>query len=95
VGEASNGEEAIILAHEMRPDVLVMDISLPGISGIEATRQLIRETPETRIIAFSMHEQRDVAEALQDAGAVGFVSKSEPSEHLIRAIHDWGARKGA
>lgn len=94
VGEAANGEEAIVLAHERHPDVLVMDLSLPGISGIEATRQLTREAPETRIIAFSIHAEQEVSEALQDAGASAFVSKAQAPEHLIRTIREVGG-KGA
>lgn len=86
VGEASDGAMAVEMAAAMRPDVVVMDITMPRLSGIEATRRITRELPGVRVIGLSMHSEADMAAALREAGAVGYLTKGGPSEALIEAI---------
>ena len=86
VGQAADGEMAIRLARELQPDVVSMDITMPRMNGIEATRQIKAEFPNMRIVGLSMHESSDMARAMQQAGAADYVSKDAPSEELLRAI---------
>jgi CheY-like chemotaxis protein len=86
VGEAANGREAINLAGELRPDVVIMDVSMPLMSGDEATRQIKTFLPGTRVIALSMYDEADKIERMQRAGAEGYVLKTAPSEELLAAI---------
>ncbi|MCE5278516.1 MAG: response regulator [Planctomycetaceae bacterium] len=86
IGEASDGESAVSLVRELGPDVVLMDVSMPGMNGIEAARILHAELPAVRIIGLSMFEQDEQAQAMLDAGASDYLTKSGPSEHLIAAI---------
>lgn len=87
ISEAANGLEAIHLARELTPDVIVMDMTMPEANGIEATRQILKENPSIRIIILSMvMDQSCVAEALK-AGAMGYVLKDCASDELVVAIH--------
>lgn len=86
IGEASDGEAAIRLAREIRPDVILMDVSMPRMNGIEATRAIHRDMPEARIIGLSMFDEADRAETMREAGAVTYLSKTAPSEVLIGAV---------
>ncbi len=86
VGEAANGREAVNLADQLRPDVVIMDVSMPVMSGDEATRQIKKDWPQTRIIALSMWDESDVREKMYRAGAESYVLKTAPSEELIAAI---------
>jgi signal transduction histidine kinase/AmiR/NasT family two-component response regulator len=86
VGEASDGESAITVIREIEPDVVLMDISMPRTNGVQATRIIHSELPEVRVIGLSMFEEDEQAAAMREAGAVGFVTKSGPSEVLISAI---------
>ena len=88
VGEASNGEEAVQLAVQFQPDVILMDISMPKINGIEATRLIHAKLPRTRIIGLSMSDADDQAAAMLQAGAAAYLSKTCDTETLIAAIHD-------
>jgi DNA-binding NarL/FixJ family response regulator len=86
VGEAATGEEALRTAKALKPDIVLMDISLPDQSGIDVTRQLRILFPDTRIIILSMHSKADlIAEAFR-AGATGYVTKESASERLIQAM---------
>jgi PAS domain S-box-containing protein len=87
VGEAANGAEAIELARLLLPDVVVMDVSMPKMNGIDATRWLTTNLPRVRVIGLSMHEDEPVALAMREAGAVAFVTKDGPSAALMAAIH--------
>lgn len=86
VGEASNGTEAIHKARETNPDVVLMDISLPGLNGIEATRALQKEIPRAKVLALTMHDNREYILEIIRAGAKGYVLKDTTPSELIRAI---------
>ncbi len=86
VGEAANGREAVDLASRLKPDVIIMDVSMPLIEGDEATRQIKAYLPRTRVIAISMYDQAEKREAMSRAGAERYVLKTAPSEELLAAI---------
>ena len=86
VGEASDGREAVRLAKALRPDVIVMDVAMPGLNGVDATRHITLDRPETRILALSMHPGRRVVTNMLRAGASGYLLKTCALEELIRAV---------
>jgi CheY-like chemotaxis protein len=87
IGEAQDGWQALELAKRLVPDIVLMDISIPGLNGIEATRIICAELPDTRVIGLSMlYEEGERSEAIRAAGAVGYVSKSAPSGDLLAAL---------
>ena len=86
VAEAADGKEAILKAIETKPDVAVIDYSLPLINGIEVTRQLRARLPSTEVLIFTMHDNEMVVEELLRAGARGYLLKSDAKNHLIGAI---------
>ncbi|MBE0537728.1 MAG: PAS domain S-box protein [Phycisphaerae bacterium] len=88
VGEAGNGEEAIEKARLLRPDVILMDFSMPRMDGVEATRVIHADLPDIRIIGLSMYEEADRAKAMLDAGAAGYVTKSAELRDLLGAIRE-------
>jgi two-component system CheB/CheR fusion protein len=88
--EASNGEEAVEKATRLKPDVVLMDINMPGMNGIEATRRIMKERPGTRIIGLSVHAEDDIAESMREAGAADYVTKGGPSRELFAAIRGRG-----
>jgi len=87
VGEASNAAQACEQARSIGPDVVVMDIALPGVSGIEATRRMLREQPGLRVVMFSMYDDAIYARRALEAGALGYLSKACAPEVLVRAIY--------
>ncbi len=86
VAGASNGREAVDLAGRLEPDVVIMDVSMPLMSGDEATREIKQRLPGTRVVALSMSEDPDVVERMHQAGAEAYVLKTAPSEELLAAI---------
>jgi DNA-binding NarL/FixJ family response regulator len=88
VGEASNGSEAIERAAELRPDVVVMDISMPGMSCFEATRQIRKARQETRVLYLTMYDDEDYLIEAMEVGASGYVLKDSPAPQLASAIRD-------
>jgi two-component system, NarL family, response regulator NreC len=88
VGEASNGGEAIAKAAEFQPDLVLMDIGMAGISCFEATRQIRKARPETKVVLLTMYEEEDYLIEGMDAGAGAYVLKDTPSSQLVAAIRD-------
>ncbi len=86
VGEAATGREAIALAHQLRPEIVVMDISMPDLNGVDATRRLVTELPGTKVVALSMNADRRYVVAMFEAGAVGYLLKNAASEELVLAL---------
>jgi DNA-binding NarL/FixJ family response regulator len=86
VGEADNGRMALQLINKLQPDIVVMDIAMPGLNGIEATRQIAAHSPTTRIIALSTYSDKRYVLAMLEAGAYGYVVKESASDELLRAI---------
>jgi DNA-binding NarL/FixJ family response regulator len=76
VGEAQDGKEAVDLARQLRPDIVVMDVTMPNLNGIDATRAIMKECPDTKVIALSMHAYKTVVREMFKAGAFGYVLKS-------------------
>jgi DNA-binding NarL/FixJ family response regulator len=86
VGQAGNGREAVDLACRLVPDVVVMDVAMPVMAGDEAARRIKRHVPRVRVVALSMFEEADMAEAMRKAGAEAYLLKTAPSEKLLAAI---------
>ncbi|MBE0534022.1 MAG: PAS domain S-box protein [Phycisphaerae bacterium] len=92
VGEAGDGQEAIEKAHQLRPDVVLMDFSMPHMDGVEATQRLHAELPDITIIGLSMYEEADRANAMLEAGAATYVTKSAEFDELLEAIRTAAAQ---
>lgn len=86
VGEAADGEEAVNLAHELQPDVMVMDVRMPKMSGVEATRRIKAECPNVRVLVLTAHDDDEYVFALLQAGANGYLLKTAEIDELVRAI---------
>ncbi|HEY7697986.1 MAG TPA: response regulator, partial [Vicinamibacteria bacterium] len=86
VGEAEDGQVAIELAHLLHPDVVVMDLSMPRVNGIDATRRIVAELPRVKVVGLSMHEEEYGMSAMRRAGAVACVIKAGPPDDLVTAI---------
>jgi len=86
VGQASDGPQAIELAELLQPDVIVMDVNLGDMSGVEATKRILAKHPNVKVIGLSMHVDKDLAKAMRDAGAAAYLTKGGPSEDLLAAI---------
>lgn len=91
IGEADNGHAGVTLARELLPDVVIMDISMPDLNGIDATRQIKKLIPQTKVIALSMHSDKKYVIRMLQAGASGYVLKDCAFEELSRAITTTGA----
>ena len=89
VGEAQDGWQALEMARRLLPDIVLMDIGMPGLNGIEATRIIRAELPSVRVLGLSMlYEEGEGAEAIREAGAAGYVTKSAPPRDLLAALRD-------
>lgn len=86
VAEASNGEEAIKIALDTKPNVVLMDVSMPQIDGIEATRRLVQADARQRVVILTMHIDREVIERAMKAGAVGYMTKDSSVKEVVMAI---------
>ncbi len=86
VGETKTGEDAVLLAKELMPDVVVMDVQMPGIGGLEATRKMIRHNPDVKILVLTIYENEPYPTRLLQAGASGYITKGCDAEEMVRAI---------
>jgi len=86
VGEADDGREAVDIAAKVRPDVVIMDVAMPNLNGVEATRRILRDAPDTKVIALSIHTDRQYVGRMLEAGASGYVLKDNAFEALSTAI---------
>src|SRR5215831_2577170 len=92
VGEAETGRQAVQLAGKLRPDVVVMDIAMPVLNGLEATRQIIKMVPGAKVLALSSYSDDEYIYQLTEAGAVGYLLKQTAAADLIKAVRE--AKKG-
>lgn len=91
--EVANGEEAVAKTQDLKPDVVVLDISMPGLNGIEATRQIMRSVPETEVLVLTVYDSEQLILELLNAGARGYLLKSDASRELLVAIESLHQRK--
>ena len=84
--EGSTGREAVELARRLRPHVIVMDLSLPEMNGLDATRQIVKELPQTEVLVLTMHHSEQLAREVLQAGARGYLLKSDADQNLIAAV---------
>lgn len=87
VGEAADGRSAVTLAEEVQPDVVVMDVGMPELNGFEATRQILKVRPQIEVLILTMHDGEQLVREVIDAGARGYVLKSDAGRHLVAAVH--------
>jgi DNA-binding NarL/FixJ family response regulator len=86
VGEAMNGLEAVEKANRLKPDVAILDISMPDLGGLQATRQIRESVPTTQVVVLTMHESDQMVRRVLDAGALAYVLKSDLATHLVKAV---------
>jgi two-component system response regulator NreC len=87
VGEAADGQETLHMANELCPDVVLLDISMPGLGGVETTRQLTKNLPDARVLILTVHEDEHLLREVMRAGAAGYVTKRAIEPELLNAIH--------
>jgi DNA-binding NarL/FixJ family response regulator len=85
-GEADNGNDAIRLAGELNPEVIVMDVSMPGLNGIEATRAIRKAQPEAKIVLLTLHDSADLVRSAFRAGVRGYLLKTDVEQELVKAL---------
>lgn len=85
-GEAENGIAAIRMAADLRPDVIIMDVSMPGLNGLEATRVIHEAHPDIKILLLTLHQSVEILRSAFHAGALGYLLKSEAEQELLRAL---------
>jgi DNA-binding NarL/FixJ family response regulator len=93
VGEAANGREAVEKANKLKPDVAIVDISMPDLDGLQVTRQIREAAPDTEVVVLTMHESDQMVRRVLDAGALGYVLKSDLAAHLVKAVKNVSAGK--
>jgi DNA-binding NarL/FixJ family response regulator len=86
VGEAASGSDAVKIVAQTRPDVVIMDITMPTMSGLDATRLIMETAPQTKVLIFTMHDSEQMMQTALEAGARGYVLKSNAASDLITAI---------
>jgi DNA-binding NarL/FixJ family response regulator len=93
VSEAVNGWEAVEKASELKPDVAILDISMPDVDGLQATREIREASPNTKVMVLTMHESDQMVRRVLDAGALGYVLKSDLAKQLVKAVNAVSAGK--
>lgn len=93
IGEAENGRQAMKLCRKLEPDIVVMDVAMPGLNGIEATSQIVAENEDCKVIALSMYSDKRFVKGMLKAGAFGYILKDAASEELIHAIKSVSANQ--
>src|SRR3979411_625397 len=88
VGEAMNGRWTVEKASKLKPDIAIVDISMPDLDGLQATRQIREATPNTEVVVLTMHESDQMVRRVLEAGARGYVLKSDLAAHLVKAVKD-------
>jgi DNA-binding NarL/FixJ family response regulator len=86
-GEADNGSDAIRLAQELNPEAIVMDVSMPGLNGVEATRAIRKTNPHVKILLLTLHESSELVRTAFQAGVNGYLLKTDAEQELVRALH--------
>lgn len=86
-GEAENGQEGVRLAETLKPEIIIMDVSMPGLNGLEATRIIHNILPETKILLLTLHSSTELVRSAFRAGARGYVLKSDAEQELVRALN--------
>jgi DNA-binding NarL/FixJ family response regulator len=86
IAECANGREAVEVARAQHPDIVIMDLSLPELNGLDATRYILKESPRTEVLVLTMHHSEELARQVLQAGARGYVSKSDADQQLIEAV---------
>ena len=86
IGEATSGQEAINMVQQVSPDIILLDINMSPIYGFEATRKILKQNPDTKIIGLSVHKQPSYAKNILQLGAKGYLTKSSPHKEIIEAI---------
>ncbi len=86
LAEATTGREAVEFAKQLQPDIVIMDLSLPELNGLDATRQLLKESPRSEVLVLTMHHSEELARDVLQAGARGYVLKSDADESLVAAV---------
>jgi DNA-binding NarL/FixJ family response regulator len=92
-GEASNGVEAVEKARKLAPDIVIMDLSMPQINGLDAMKQILREIPKTRVVILTQHDSAYMFAAAMNAGALAYVTKSQVARYLLEALESVAAGK--
>jgi two-component system response regulator NreC len=93
IAEADGGRRAIELVKQLSPDIVIMDITMPDMNGIDVTRAISKESPQTRVIALTMHSDRRLTSAMLEAGASGYLTKDCTFEDLLTTIINAGTDK--
>ncbi|HXO45507.1 MAG TPA: response regulator transcription factor [Candidatus Cybelea sp.] len=86
VGEAADGRQAVVMTKELNPDVVILDIGMPTLNGLEATRQILKMRPQTKVLILTMHESDSIIREVLDAGARGYILKTDAGRDLVTAI---------
>lgn len=86
-GEAGNGQEAVKLAEAVKPEIIIMDVSMPGLNGLEATRIILRILPHTKVLLLTLHSSTELVRSAFRAGARAYVLKSDAEHDLVRALN--------
>jgi len=86
VGEAADGRQAVAMTKELNPDIVILDIGMPSLNGLEATRQILKIRPQTKVLILTMHESDSVIREVLDAGARGYILKTDAGRDLVSAV---------